>query len=245
MFPQRRRGFTLIELLVVIAIIAILAAILFPVFAQAREKARQTACTSNAKQIAMGVAMYIQDYDETLGFAYNYWGVGTYPAGSVNYNTTNGLVPPSIYLLPYTKNFGVFTCPSNSVKTPTSGTITYGNMISSYGWNWQITYVQIGYPPFAGRTGPLYQGATLSMLERPADTVLMGDSNPARLQGSYIYPHSNAWSRTQAPPWVAKPWRHNGGDLYIYVDGHTKWQHGEKIRAAIWTFDNRDGNIFP
>jgi prepilin-type N-terminal cleavage/methylation domain-containing protein len=67
---HRRKGFTLIELLVVIAIIAILAAILFPVFAQARDKARQTTCTSNTKQTALAFMMYINDYDETfpLGF---------------------------------------------------------------------------------------------------------------------------------------------------------------------------------
>ena len=66
---NRRTGFTLIELLVVIAIIAILAAILFPVFAQAREKARQTSCLSNAKQLGLGISMYVQDYDETMPFA--------------------------------------------------------------------------------------------------------------------------------------------------------------------------------
>src|SRR5947209_3179315 len=66
MSNQRRYGFTLIELLVVIAIIAILAAILFPVFAQAREKARTTSCLSNLKQIGLGANMYVQDYDETV-----------------------------------------------------------------------------------------------------------------------------------------------------------------------------------
>src|SRR5579885_285931 len=71
---RRRNAFTLIELLVVIAIIAILAAILFPVFAQAREKARQTACLSNMKQIGLGLMMYLQDYDETLPMAQSYGG---------------------------------------------------------------------------------------------------------------------------------------------------------------------------
>src|ERR1700753_3672408 len=73
MLRQGKSGFTLIELLVVIAIIAILAAILFPVFAQAREKARQISCLSNTKQIGLAVMMYVQDYDETYPFA---WGAG-------------------------------------------------------------------------------------------------------------------------------------------------------------------------
>jgi prepilin-type N-terminal cleavage/methylation domain-containing protein len=68
---MKTRGFTLIELLVVIAIIAILAAILFPVFARAREKARQTSCLSNVKQLTLGILMYAQDYDERLPFGYN------------------------------------------------------------------------------------------------------------------------------------------------------------------------------
>jgi prepilin-type N-terminal cleavage/methylation domain-containing protein len=240
---MKRRGFTLIELLVVIAIIAILAAILFPVFAKAREKARQSACVSNGKQIALAMSLYAQDYDEKLGFAYLYWGPGTYAAGGINYNATNGLVPPSIYLLPYTKNFGVFTCPSNSRRTPTSGAVTYAQMIHSYGWNWQITYIPNGYPSFAGRTGPLYEGVSLAMLDRPSDTVMMGDSNPARLQGSYIYPHTNAWTATQG--YQGKPWRHNEGDTYIFADGHAKWFHGEAIRKSIWTFDGQDGSAFP
>src|SRR6201996_2306617 len=101
---SHRRGFTLIELLVVIAIIAILAAILFPVFAQAREKARQTACLSNMKQIGLGFLQYTQDYDNTM------------PIGEGN--------PPSMYvvaarIMPYVKNFGVFKCPSSPVAQGT------------------------------------------------------------------------------------------------------------------------------
>jgi len=85
-----RRGFTLIELLVVIAIIAILAAILFPVFARAREKARQSSCLSNIKQMTLGSLMYCQDYDEMF-HTYDYW-----------YN----------FITPYVKNTQIFVCPS-------------------------------------------------------------------------------------------------------------------------------------
>src|SRR5205809_3264393 len=105
----RRKGFTLIELLVVIAIIAILAAILFPVFAQARDKARAAACLSNTKQIALAVNMYVQDYDETTpGGCFAVWGCGIDPnfkKASANYT---GLWP----LTPYVKNEQVFICPS-------------------------------------------------------------------------------------------------------------------------------------
>src|SRR5882724_7976676 len=100
---RSRCGFTLIELLVVIAIIAILAAILFPVFAQAREKARQAACLSNTKQMALGLQMYAQDYDETLCA-----GEHTPYPGSIAYE----LYLPQI-LYPYTKSYDIFTCPSD------------------------------------------------------------------------------------------------------------------------------------
>jgi prepilin-type N-terminal cleavage/methylation domain-containing protein/prepilin-type processing-associated H-X9-DG protein len=114
-----KRGFTLIELLVVIAIIAILAAILFPVFAKAREKARQTSCLSNLKQLALGILMYSQDYDEL--YPGSYW---------------NGPPPPPwngfwdywcYQIMPYVKNNQVFVCPSYSAATQPE---------SSYGMQW-------------------------------------------------------------------------------------------------------------
>jgi prepilin-type N-terminal cleavage/methylation domain-containing protein/prepilin-type processing-associated H-X9-DG protein len=103
-----RRGFTLIELLVVIAIIAILAAILFPVFAQARDKARQTSCLSNIKQIGTGLMMYVQDADETYP--------GALQADPVINGGTAGdpRKPIDMQLQPYTKNDQIWTCPSDA-----------------------------------------------------------------------------------------------------------------------------------
>jgi len=110
----QRRGFTLIELLVVIAIIAILAAILFPVFATAREKARQTSCSSNMKQLGLGVLQYIQDYDETL------------PCGADWHDNGAGW---ACQVYPYLKSKGVFVCPSDT-GTP--------NPMCSYGYNMNV-----------------------------------------------------------------------------------------------------------
>jgi prepilin-type N-terminal cleavage/methylation domain-containing protein/prepilin-type processing-associated H-X9-DG protein len=104
-----RKGFNLIELLVVIAIIAILAAILFPVFAKAREKARQTSCLSNEKQIVLGMLMYAQDYDEVFPFAFDVLGWGA--------------IAPTWRerIAPYLKNIQIFQCPSE-----TQWAYTYG-----------------------------------------------------------------------------------------------------------------------
>jgi prepilin-type N-terminal cleavage/methylation domain-containing protein/prepilin-type processing-associated H-X9-DG protein len=116
---MKRKGFTLIELLVVIAIIAILAAILFPVFAKAREKARQITCTSNEKQLGLSIIQYQQDNDEKMmvGDSENANGTG--------YNNALGWAG-QIY--PYTKSTGVYTCPDDSTSntTATQGYVSYG-----------------------------------------------------------------------------------------------------------------------
>jgi prepilin-type N-terminal cleavage/methylation domain-containing protein/prepilin-type processing-associated H-X9-DG protein len=119
-----KKGFTLIELLVVIAIIAILAAILFPVFAKAREKARQTSCLSNIKQIALGILMYAQDYDERLPLAEN-WGPQWTPPTPQDLRSDNIWMHHLIY--PYVKNWQIFTCPSTGYNTANGG--------CSYIWN--------------------------------------------------------------------------------------------------------------
>ena len=103
----RRRGFTLIELLVVIAIIAILAAILFPVFAQAREAARKTSCLSNLKQMGSAILMYRQDHDETYPQSYYYLN---------DNNSSGGYAQWSGMCQPYIKNWGIFVCPSDKLR---------------------------------------------------------------------------------------------------------------------------------
>src|SRR5881275_2866673 len=104
---RNRAGFTLIELLVVIAIIAILAAILFPVFAQAREKARTATCLSNGKQMGLGLMMYAQDYDERLP---RVW--------TANFGLNNQARDWKDDIAPYMKNRDVFRCPTRSSQWP-------------------------------------------------------------------------------------------------------------------------------
>ena len=120
---QRRRAFTLIELLVVIAIIAILAAILFPVFAQARAKARQATCISNLKQLGTAGMMYAQDYDETLPIGYDQYIVG-------NNNMAGWWIGK---IQPYVKNLGIFDCPSSSLMDTSLPVIDY--RYTEYGVN--------------------------------------------------------------------------------------------------------------
>lgn len=159
---MKRRGFTLIELLVVIAIIAILAAILFPVFAQAREKARQITCTSNLKQIGLGILQYNQDYDERFpmvdyipadgsGELRWYQAVGPYIKNGSTYS--NGY---------YNGAGGIWTCPNLPVPQP-------GN----YGANWLLLPSGVGVG--AGPTGNGWTPPTLAVLQSPAETVLVAE----------------------------------------------------------------------
>ncbi len=152
-----RSGFTLIELLVVIAIIAILAAILFPVFARARESARRTVCISNVKQIGLGWMMYVQDYDETFppsnSPANSQWGPSTtytnkYPCKPCRpHLKTNDSITydPTIYAQPYIKSLDLFKCPSDvgiptaAVNDPSQGQPVWKVEKTSYCLNSVVT----------------------------------------------------------------------------------------------------------
>jgi prepilin-type N-terminal cleavage/methylation domain-containing protein len=153
----RSKGFTLIELLVVIAIIAILAAILFPVFAKARENARRTSCINNLKQIGLGVMQYTQDYDDCLPrHFYGYPNTGGMPPGNgvdTNYKWMD-------VLHPYVKNTQLFVCPSDSAATAqyvyppanrTAGPPDNRDKFGSYYWN-NAYYQNTGNPPVSSPT---------------------------------------------------------------------------------------------
>ena len=152
----RPRGFTLIELLVVIAIIAILAAILFPVFAQAREKARQTQCISNSRQLSMANQMYLQDYDETILPSTNYAAALTDPYR---------IWPPMIQ--PYVKNQGLFLCPSAPTGRYAAGWANRGEAPIGYNSLTGIDPLGIEAPRSV---------AAIAVLDEPARTVLLADT---------------------------------------------------------------------
>ena len=211
---MKRRGFTLIELLVVIAIIAILAAILFPVFARAREKARQTSCLSNIKQLTLGIIMYMADYDGTFPRGDSTaWGDGHYPA--YPYGAWADGVQP------YIKNVQIYICPSdgsaNCISAANAGSHTYGSdYLSGTYPNQKISY---------GYNYSLY-GHIDSESPRPAELALLADM----IERPYFYYDGAITLPSGGHPIsrghsdrVGRAGRHNDGVNIGFADGHAKW----------------------
>lgn len=245
---RRNKGFTLIELLVVIAIIAILAAILFPVFAQAREKARSTACLSNQKNIATGIILYSQDYDDNIIQTIWRKGYSTQPVPERLWTTnlqpylrSGGQFPPA----------GVFKCPSWSEErfreagnlpgcspvdaafvAPASGQEIY----SHYGMaNAQLNPVGTGsspsdyyfktpgsgMDPFTGQVVTV----NLSQVLRPADTALVSDGvTMSFLMGS---------RRILSSFGCTGALMHHEGSNYVFLDGHAKFLKGNAEQVVV------------
>jgi len=232
-----RRGFTLIELLVVIAIIAILAAILFPVFAKAREKARQTACLSNCKQIANALLMYVQDYDETLPFL---------TSCSAPENAHHATAEPQGKIFPYIKNVQVWQCPSAKrglalVANPGRN----GGVAQNSGGEYTFPLDFAGHTITYGGTEKVmlnlacdFSGTPLSLAQitRPATCTAFTEAPTLSNCGCAraIWPDGccacdNPAERTEENT------RHNGGNNLVFCDGHAKWMKAEAMLALCQT----------
>ena len=254
---MKSKGFTLIELLVVIAIIAILAAILFPVFAKAREKARQTSCASNEKQLGLGFAQYVEDYDET------------YPIGNLAQTGTLQGWAGQIY--PYVKIVNVFQCPDES---------TTGSH-ASYGMNWNLGFTppnSLYKDPSTGGTGvrlaQLHSSSrTVLLFEISQDTGYWNNSTSTWYTMDVTNPQEEASASglgSSTEPWgcdystgpmgsAATPssigqngldtafptGRHTSGSNWLFTDGHVKWLGGGAVSPGWDAANETCAQVFP
>jgi prepilin-type N-terminal cleavage/methylation domain-containing protein/prepilin-type processing-associated H-X9-DG protein len=209
---QKKRAFTLIELLVVIAIIAILAAILFPVFARAKEAAKKAACSSNLRQIGMAWEMYNSDHDDTLMRVRTVSGnVSYYWFGSYDGTT---LIEQEGLLYPYTNSKQLQACPAsgNLIRRATG--------LTGYGYNYAYFSPSSYEPPNYSET-PI--PVKFSQIANPAETVAFGDcarinnwdyATPTLESSVYLEPPSSDYPNFHG--------RHNGMGVVLWADGHTK-----------------------
>ena len=230
---RNRTGFTLIELLVVIAIIAILAAILFPVFAKAREKARQTSCLNNMKQIATASHMYSQDYDEQWTPGWNWAGcAGNYWPG---------------LLQPYSKNLQIYICPShesNMCYTCCLGHPANANWVSadgrfhySYATNAMSNWGSITWADGNGNhQGPGQPYKAMADIDKPAECI-------AYLEASWLefWAEGHIYSPTGARARI----RHNGGLNAAFCDGHAKWVKYSNLKPELLSMQEGTYTPYP
>ncbi len=229
----RMSGFTLIELLVVIAIIAILASILFPVFARAREKARQTSCLSNVKQLVLGMIMYAQDYDEC------------FPQATSNWTPDPEHVAPGdgltwdYALLPYLKNEKILVCPSHAVACACSACDVRAR-----------GYAQTHYTTLDLSRTPAVACNYLGGYPAPSSTVLIAEKGA---YGPFHCADASIESFFQSGGGVANFYkgkgtvelRHNGGNNFGYVDGHAKWHTQDGGPFSVNDGDCDDSGDWP
>lgn len=224
---MKRKAFTLIELLVVIAIIAILAAILFPVFARARENARRASCQSNLKQIGLGIAQYTQDYDERL-LPYYYAVPVTMPASEYPMGVwTSEMWYWQQILDPYTKSKQVYVCPSSYIQSKDKP--CYGQ----YGINLNPTNLKINI-------SAIESAATLYMVMDSGNYTVDPGYTIAAGGGSWYLPGTGAVGATGS---VTSTYdadfqngRHFGGVNMAFADGHVKWLKAEVVLSEAKKF---------
>jgi prepilin-type N-terminal cleavage/methylation domain-containing protein/prepilin-type processing-associated H-X9-DG protein len=265
--PRHLAGFTLIELLVVIAIIAILAAILFPVFANAREKARQTSCLSNEKQVSLAVLMYVQDNEETYPLSF-----GKYPGIGWVYGYAHDTPPDwenvddpfwvkhsqcgwANSIQPYIKNYGVYACPSaatqlrlsdygwtydNPLKTPQPTSLTYNGLLMAYSLAGVRSPATV--PMVIEGTGKTqYIGVAISFPELACPNENQACVyQPRKSDGTCVDGNggTDGWGWYGPEP---TRWIHTQGMNMIFTDGHVRWR---RLGAQLAPADT-DGNVDP
>ncbi len=219
----RSKGFTLIELLVVIAIIAILAAILFPVFARARDKARQASCTSNLKQISLGIIMYAQDYDERAPLA-------VYNMDGNSYKRVHGVYD---LMEPYVKNEQVYICPSG----PGAGTYWRSQHAKATGYYGRRAPTSYGGPYRhsstdswgANLTWSISRGISIAQLDTPSETICLVESTRFTPMGAS---GGLGFDADGNPMDMAD----DGG--FDCASGGMMYRHNEMMNASYW-----DGHV--
>jgi prepilin-type N-terminal cleavage/methylation domain-containing protein/prepilin-type processing-associated H-X9-DG protein len=259
---MKNRGFTLIELLIVIAIISILAAILFPVFARARENARRSSCQSNLKQIGIGILQYTQDYDEKYPIC---WFLTTTAAPL----TTASSWGSQVY--PYVKSTQVFSCPSDNAKKPPGldrmsyamnsniatvtvnslGVITEPNIlgatsrlndsdktVKSCEGYWSGSGGTVDVKDIADNTGPFANGAAYNLSGgsgyRPAHGLLgMAVPNPINHSTGQPRSTTSIANFQDTTKNIYYDGRHLEGSNFLFCDGHVKWLKGENVSAGV------------
>jgi len=235
---MKKKGFTLIELLVVIAIIAILAAILFPVFSRAREKARQTTCLSNLKQIGTGALMYLQDWDEKFPPLDHQCLFGGNPGEWCGVAANPYLKWPVVFD-PYVKNRAVYLCPSGTIYTQPPIYPCGQVCCAPFPKGWEGFRWNIGF----NLDGLLER--SLAQIERPAKYLLAADSaTPMFASNVGRVMFANECSASCKAPadwktntsWQERATRHSMGSNLLMVDGHAKWYHWQSVYSKACKF---------
>jgi prepilin-type N-terminal cleavage/methylation domain-containing protein/prepilin-type processing-associated H-X9-DG protein len=233
---SKHLAFTLIELLVVVAIISLLAAILFPVFARARENARRATCMSNMKQMGLAFMMYTQDYDETL---------------PLDGNPAHGTTPPDswdVCIQPYlgvqvgsNKALSIFRCPSDTSNIRTDGNYSRSYAIPMDGELSPDTGPRMVFGIANPGANEYIFGVKLAAIPQPSETLLLVEEPYAgnafgKVAASYVsgpfYPHADSAYGAQDQTSSGNT-SHSGGWNYLFSDGHVKWLRPEQTVIGL------------